>query len=90
MINYDWIIVRRTLKTRNLRLQDLKSDTKHQVGPNTHLFDMQSLLFRNKFIKEIQETCNWLNVDMPNHNHLDNVRKLFIENCHTNFIMQKN
>ena len=86
LYNHKWIRVRRHNKTRTIRLEDLKRGKPHQVKSNTHLFDMQSLLYKNKFLKEIELTCNWLDISMPtNEKHLEHVRELFIKNCHYGF-----
>ena len=85
LYNYDWIIIRRAHKTRTTRLEDLKPNKPHKIKSNTHLFDMQSLLSKNKFLKEIELTCNWLDIDTPNKKHLEHVRELFVETCHHGF-----
>ena len=86
LYNYKWIRVRRHNKTRTIRLEDLERGKPHQVKSNTHLFDMQSLLYKNKFLKEIELTCNWLDINMPtNKKHLEHVRELFVKNCHYGF-----
>ena len=87
LYNYNWILYRRNRKTRTINGKDLEPNKPKEVKPNFHLFNMQSLLYKDKFLQEIQNTCKWLGIDMLEEKKLDHVRRLFVDTCHRSYKM---
>ena len=85
LYNYEWIMNRRSRTSKHIQAGDLNGGKQTSDSANLHLFNMESLLDKKKFLKEFQQLCNWLDIDMPNIDNLNHVRELFVNKCHYGF-----
>lgn len=82
LYNYEWILNRRSRSSIHIEEHDLNGVKQTSDSANLHLFDMESLLDKEKFVVEFKHLCNWLDIDLPNVDNLNHVRELFVNKCH--------
>ena len=85
LYNYEWILNRRSRSSKHIETGYLNGGTQTSDSANLHLFNMESLLDKEKFLVEFRHLCDWLDIDIPNIDNLNHVRKLFENKCHNGF-----